>query len=211
MEDPARSAGLWHAEAGLEGSDAHPAQPRPQRTPPRAPSAATARPAPSARVRPIVTPPGAETPKSDSAERSEVEPGRGAAAGRRTAFSSASLDASPAHEAASDGKHNRPSLRGLAGGHFSQRSTNADHPSGGTMTLDTNDRILRIGTVLQLTGLSRSTLTGRSNAGSFRSRSSSRSAAPGGGTRRAAPGCATRCSISLLISAHKRQGHASKW
>jgi hypothetical protein len=29
VEDPAPSAGLRHGEAGLEGSDAHPAQPRP--------------------------------------------------------------------------------------------------------------------------------------------------------------------------------------
>lgn len=69
VEDPANRAGLRHAEAGLEGSDAHPARPRPPDNAAAPRKRGDTQAAQRPRVRPIVTPRGAKTPQSDSVER----------------------------------------------------------------------------------------------------------------------------------------------
>lgn len=82
---------MQHTEAGLEGRDATPRLGRDNNLIARRDGLCRHR---RPRVRLIVTAPADETPKSDSAERSEVEPGRGAAAGRQIAPSGTS-DATP--------------------------------------------------------------------------------------------------------------------
>ena len=81
-EDLSRRLRLRPAAAGLKGSNAHPAWPWPHAN--AIAPAMSARPAQHGRhVRPIVTAPADETPiRATRLSLSEVEPGRGEAAGR---------------------------------------------------------------------------------------------------------------------------------